>query len=104
MSALRRAAKTRAKRKGQTINISVEWLMEKVISQDYLCIKTAIPLVINPVSSPWSPSIDRIDSSLGYTEDNVQIVCYMYNTAKNNANSIHVQQFSAALIKNTQSV
>jgi len=33
-------------------------------------------------SNPWSPSIDRIDSHKGYTEDNVQVVALIYNRAK----------------------
>jgi hypothetical protein len=33
-------------------------------------------------TNPWAPSIDRRDSSKGYTKSNVQIVCWAYNTAK----------------------
>jgi len=32
---------------------------------------------------PFSPSFDRIDNTQGYTRDNVQLVCLIYNTAKN---------------------
>lgn len=32
---------------------------------------------------PFAPSIDRIDSSKGYTFDNIQVVCAMVNRAKN---------------------
>lgn len=31
---------------------------------------------------PWAPSVDRIDSSFGYVEDNVQLVCVAANFAK----------------------
>lgn len=104
MSALRRAAKARARKKGLELDISIDWLMDRLAEQNYLCVKTGIPLVLEPVMGPWSPSLDRIDSTLGYVEDNIQIVCYMYNTAKNAADSIHVQQFSAALVNNTRGV
>lgn len=33
---------------------------------------------------PNSPSIDRIDSTKGYTEDNVQWVIWVVNDAKSN--------------------
>ena len=32
--------------------------------------------------SPWTPVPDRIDSSKGYTKDNVQWVCHMFNSMK----------------------
>lgn len=34
--------------------------------------------------TPYTGSIDRIDSSIGYFEGNVQIVCQSINFAKNN--------------------
>lgn len=33
--------------------------------------------------SPLSPSIDRIDSSKGYTPDNIRVVCYALNIGMN---------------------
>jgi hypothetical protein len=33
--------------------------------------------------NPWAPSVDRRDGSKGYTKDNIQIVCWAYNAAKN---------------------
>ena len=32
--------------------------------------------------SPWTPSVDRIDSTRGYTQDNCWIVCWAFNRAK----------------------
>jgi hypothetical protein len=32
-----------------------------------------------PRKSPWSPSLDRIDSNLPYTKDNIRIVCWALN-------------------------
>jgi hypothetical protein len=32
--------------------------------------------------SPYAPSIDKIDPKKGYTKDNIQIVCWWYNSAK----------------------
>jgi hypothetical protein len=34
-------------------------------------------------NSPWKASIDRIDSTKGYTKNNIQLVGTMVNTAKN---------------------
>jgi len=46
------------------------------------CERTGIRFVHEP-RHPHAPSIDRIDSSRGYSDDNVQIVCLQYNMAKN---------------------
>jgi hypothetical protein len=32
-----------------------------------------------------SPSIDRVDSSKGYTKDNIQVISHRANNLKNNA-------------------
>lgn len=32
--------------------------------------------------NPFAPSLDRVDSSLGYIHGNVQLVCWFYNHAK----------------------
>ena len=47
--------------------------------------------------SPWTPVPDRIDSSRGYTRDNVQWVCYMYNVMKSDFSQDEVDQFIAAI-------
>jgi hypothetical protein len=46
------------------------------------CAISGMPLTTY-FNSPFKASVDRIDSSLGYTTDNVQLVATMVNTAKN---------------------
>ncbi len=47
--------------------------------------------------SPWAPSIDRIDSSKGYTPENVQVVVSMLNLAKSDFSMAEVEQFVTAM-------
>lgn len=51
------------------------------------CERTGIPFVLEKhesrMTNPYSPSVDRKDSTKGYTYSNVQIVCTAYNLAKN---------------------
>lgn len=70
--------------------------LEHTITNDYVfslweqqggkCAKTGIALdpstgtVAN--RNPYGPSLDRIDSSLGYIPKNVELVCCHYNLAK----------------------
>lgn len=48
--------------------------------------------------NPFSPSLDRKDSSRGYVRDNVDVVCFMYNCAKNRFTDEDVLRFSHAFI------
>lgn len=69
---------------------------------------TGIPFVLNtPLSGnkgwgrvgDWSPSIDRIDSSKGYTPENCQMVVWIYNRCKNNSTDENVLLMAAALVR-----
>ena len=45
-----------------------------------------VPLAVNidgsPTSNPYNISVDRINSSIGYTKDNIQLVCVCVNHMK----------------------
>ena len=58
------------------------WLESKLYSG--ICAKTDLPFEFDTSfkKNPFKPSIDRIDSSKGYTKDNCQLVCWAYNIAK----------------------
>jgi hypothetical protein len=62
------------------------------------CQRTGIPFEIDTTrKSPWGPSPDRIDNSLGYTKDNVQWVCVMFNTMKSDFTEDDVSKFMDAV-------
>lgn len=78
-------AKRRAKAKGIPFNLTKEWMAEQLRSGE--CPRTGCEFDYDPMPkagehNPFAPSIDRIDSSKGYTMDNTQIVIWGYNTAK----------------------
>ena len=78
-------AKSRAKKEGLEFNLDPEWMVAKI--RDGKCEVTGIPFSYGPPINgkrinPWLPSIDRIESSKGYTKDNCQIVIAMFNIAK----------------------
>lgn len=75
--------RARAKKLGREFNLT---LADLVIPD--LCPVLGIPLypsVTGRRDRTHSPSIDRIDSSRGYTRDNIVIVSYRANVIKNNA-------------------
>lgn len=79
-----REVQRRAKRKGLECTITAEWLNRKL--EPLVCEATGLDIVWNGPTrgNPWAPSVDRIDSSKGYTEENTQVTCWVYNSAKGN--------------------
>lgn len=63
------------------------------------CEVTGIPfdLDISKRAKPFAPSIDRRDSSLGYTPENVQVVVWIYNAAKSHWSHAEVMRMARAL-------
>jgi hypothetical protein len=47
---------------------------------------------------PWKPSIDRIDSGIGYTADNVRIVCIVVNLALSHWGEEVLERIAIALL------
>ena len=72
------SAKNRAGRLGREFDISIEDIF---IPEVCPVLKQPILLIRN---SPWAPSIDRVDSSRGYTKDNILVMSKRANTLKNN--------------------
>jgi hypothetical protein len=99
------AARIRAKSKKLDFNLTQEWIFEK-LNYGKCCI-TNIPFKINLLkvnsrvgpSDPFSPSLDRINSQLGYTKENTQIVIWIYNSAKSCFSHDDVLILANALIK-----
>lgn len=78
------------KRKNKELNITAEYLQEVWSSQKGKCAISGIdmdfPVSCKGFSSPklmLAASLDRINSSLGYVEGNVQFICTCLNYMKN---------------------
>lgn len=97
-------AQKRAKANGwPPPDFTSEWIEEKVLAG--FCEVTGIPFDLETrisdvhASNPWVPSIDRIDSSLPYLKDNVQVVVYIYNVCKGEFHHDDVVRFCRMLLK-----
>lgn len=76
----------RSAKRGLERSITREQIASLLQATDGLCMVTGIPLSLSAKApgcrvSPWMPSLDRIDSSKGYTPANCRIVCYLANIA-----------------------
>jgi len=88
-------SRKRARDKQLEFNIDKEWVDMKL--SNGICEITGIPFVYE-AKSPFTPSIDRIDSLKGYTKDNCQLVCKIYNFAKNEFTDADVLTMAKAII------
>ena len=92
--------RSKCRRVKRECDIDVDWAYEQLVSTGFICAVTGIPLALDQGREhPWSLSFDRIDNSRGYTKDNVQIVCMMYNLCKYRYNSSDVLEMAHALIR-----
>ncbi len=72
-------------RKPKELNITIEYAWDIFISQERRCALSGLELAFPKVSKDknWTASLDRIDSSKGYVEGNVQWVHKDVNIMKN---------------------
>jgi hypothetical protein len=64
-----------------TFDLTFDELVNIYRSQKGLCAYSGLPLKFgNSTEINWKMSLERIDTKLGYTKDNVCLICYEYNT------------------------
>lgn len=74
-------AKIRASKKGHTVEITKEWLVDKLTKG--VCDVTGIQFKKeNNARGPFTASLDRIDNNVGYTIKNTRVVIWAFNRAK----------------------
>ena len=97
------SAKFRAIRKGLAFDIDIDWY--RSILTKNRCQVTGInfdsEFWLAGKSTPFSPTIDRKVPDDGYTKDNCQVVCWIYNTAKFSFSHEDVLRMAKALNEET---
>lgn len=85
--------------------ISVEYLSELWDKQKGICPYTGISMVLPPTTKvysdlhiPQKASLDRIDSSKGYVNGNVEFVCCAINLAKNSFTRDQMKKFLREIV------
>jgi len=77
---LYQGAKARARKLGVDFDLDLEQIKELV--RNGKCEVSGIDFVLQEGRHPFAPSLDRIDPLKGYTQDNIQVVAWIYNAAK----------------------
>lgn len=73
-------ARNRVKNKELEFTITEEFITKLILRQNYRCALSGKAFDVE--SDKYSPSLERIDSSIGYTPENVMWVCSMVNYMK----------------------
>lgn len=84
--------KSSAKKRGIDFDLTLSDLNN--LTFPITCPILGIPLALNNVQSDNSYSIDRIDSSKGYTIDNIIVISWKANRLKNNASNEDLKKIS----------
>lgn len=78
--------KTRASKKGFDCDITKEDIKTLMQTQEMKCAVTGVEMTLESNSrkkaNAYKCSVDRIDSTKGYTLDNIQLVCWAVNQMK----------------------
>lgn len=99
-------AKSKAKNRRQygAPNITPEYLRKLWDIQKGICPYTKLSMILpkntldfHEINSPQRASLDRIDSTKGYIEGNVEFVCYAINLAKNSFTREEMKEFIAKI-------
>lgn len=97
-----RNSKVRAASKKIDFDLNVENIIERV--KNGVCEATGLKLdlSIEGISSnrnPYTPSIDRVDNTKGYTMDNVMVVCLGYNLIKSSFSIQDLHMFCSLILE-----
>jgi len=93
-------ARSNAKKTDREFNITPDEVWELWKKQDGLCALTNLPMQHHPAYSDMNASMDRIEGSIGYVIDNVQLVCWRVNEMKNDQPEYQFLWWARALLAN----
>jgi hypothetical protein len=94
--------KDRAKKNGLIVDFTWEFLLDIWNNQNGVCAISKIPMTfeMNNGRINTNVSVDRINSSKGYLQDNIQLVCMAVNQMKNDLEINELIYFCKQIIKN----
>ncbi len=99
LSQLLARAKMRAGKNNREVTITQKWLIERYTGR---CEITGIPFVFSSTVSPYSISLDRINSKLGYTPENTRLVLWGVNALRGvSEDDVAMYHIAKAILDNT---
>jgi hypothetical protein len=81
-------------------SLTVDDINDLFEKQNGLCYWFKIPLIPSyKLKHPQQPSLDRLDTTKGYTKDNVVLCCYSANIGRNENSQEVWEEFLSILLK-----
>lgn len=77
------ATQSQAKYRGREFDLTLGFVENLWLNQNGCCLISKVPFNWGGKFNPDAPSLDRIDSSRGYTQDNVRLITHHLNIAMN---------------------
>ena len=99
--------KARAERKGISFDLTREWILERYLNG--VCEVTGMKFCFmrGKGADRWNdfaPSVDRKDRSIGYTQNNCQMVTWWYNRAKGDKTNDEMMVLAKAIIESRSQI
>lgn len=88
------------KRRSEKVTITTTWIAKRL--KRGMCEVTGLPLDLsqpNGERGPFSPSLDQKIPGGGYTIENTQVVCWIYNSAKGSWSHDDVIKLARAVLQ-----
>ena len=76
-------AERRAQESNKSFKLTPDEFLSLIVKAGGVCEVSGLPFELGVSRSPFAPSMDRKDCSIGYELGNVQIVCHIVNVAMN---------------------
>ena len=97
-------AKERCKKSNNFIDLELKDLQDLWEAQEGLCALTGFQMshVMGKGRVPTNVSIDRKDSTMGYTKDNIQLVCMAVNQMKSDLEMDELLRFCTGILANAR--
>jgi hypothetical protein len=95
--ALVNVARHRAKKRGLPCDLDPQNIQDRI--ETGFCELTGIPFALDKPRSWNAPSLDRIDSTKGYTRENTRVVLYALNVMANTWGPGRILEIAAAIVK-----
>jgi dUTP pyrophosphatase len=93
------AKRAECKRNGTTFDIDNQYLVDRWEIQEGKCFYFGIPLKFGS-SGPYAPTLERLDSNLGYIKGNVVFASKFANLGKSDSNISDAYEFISSIVQN----